>query len=1402
MKKRVLSALLVLCMACSMVSTVWATEETVPTPTPTATVEPQSGEPTPTPSEAPTASPDATEAPERTAEPSTTPDATAEPTATPDATEAPAATQTPAPGDEARAQAEAEAAALPEAAAVPEGYTEQRTVRDAENGFTVTVYAREGVIPADAVLCATLMDETEHTEEYAKVEQELEESGLPVGGDEASADTAALNAENIEDAAPPYGFAALDIHFEDADGNEIEPNGEVFVSIDASGLIPEEADPDSVTIQHHEEQPTGEVTVEAVADAADETAGIVEVTTEEPSPDSTAEGAVITGVQAAFEVESFSIFTIRWDERSGRQVTVYYVDQYGGEIEGSQRRRVDVDNREWVDLDEYGTEITGYTYQGAHLNRVNGTEVKWVRNSNGSWYYSISDREPNNSGTRWTGDTSKSIYLVYSKQGESGDDEDQVRVYVYVSSSGISDECLELLGIDSRTKDQNGYFPAGEITLDSSYFDGKGNAANTPGAALIKTDQDWQTLLDALGDLNTSTLADKTDWNIWSQYYDRKDYSVNQGNHVGDYINQARGDRNYTWGSQHTALFRWHEDPYSSGNVHCGFVDQTVKYHLDLFFTTNTIEFILGNNDIWNVEAKDGTLVDSRTYITGSEIQPPEGLNIPDGYYFDGYYEDDDFETPWNGIGSPLTQDEKVYIKLSKDPVLALTITKEVSGTDVTNKQYDFTISTQNDTVKGQTYRTNTNTNITFTEEANGTYTATVALNAKSQNGVDGSVMIYGLPTGEGTTYTVTETADSAKINGFDCETTYQVDNVNGNVVQTGSGASAITAATVEVTNTYQEAAPATAKLTLSKTFDGLSDAEVEYLIFRDGGFGWDVNYCTDNPSESASGDLTYMAPAGDLEGITKPGSDDTMENGGDFKVNARDCLGILALPSENYVNNETGASLTKDDKGNWTLQIEFTVPVCDENSGHFFTVYEQHQDVPGYAKINDSNAEYTITGPGYSEEQGNNFGTGKFVDIGCEKNIYEDMDTEFEVDDKKFSGNDARENTAVDQEYFTKLRITGDTTIAFTNHYTGKLDVTKAMEEDDELNDPNKEYTITIQPANLNKLDLDNNPNTVTHGLEGKTVSYQIVTKDASGGDQSVTGGSGTRTLGEDGSFTIQLKAGETVRFTDMPAIQWQVLEGSTENDVNGYERTTVITDANNGVVKDALHWNGYGANDVIGSTYATDTEAPNNVGDGIVSVDSAVRTIEGKVNHNAVAGVTVTNKYTRITHTLTIKKDVTGELGDTNRAFTFTTTGFPADVTYTSTQEVWNADGNVTTVESNVSLNRDGTFTLKDGQSVTFTLPEGTSYTVTEDTVEGYEQSANITSGVGTVTVCAYTVDSLTKDTSVTFTNRKELVGPPTGLDRNDTPYTLMITAAGIAGLALIGAVVNRRIRRRRQE
>ena len=326
---------------------------------------------------------------------------------------------------------------LPEGAEVPEGYDAEYEFIDAENRFGVKVFAPEGALPEGAVLVAELLEED--SDAYLAAGEALEAMTV---SDETSAedeiqpeesDAAELEAEEPqtesavepEDEEPaeekdglPYdGFVALDIHFE-LDGEEVEPTAPVYVCINALGLLPEDADPESVAVQHHAEitesalfglRKTTETVVETVADSTEET-GPVEVT--ENAED------VTQDVAAAFEVKSFSIFTILWN-KDGGTVTVHFVDKNGNPIQGKQETQVEKDEGKWVTLSDYNALVDSiadqYQYLYAMVDSVNGTIVTQVRynesksNSKNGWFYRTSN---SGDGKKWTTDE-KNIYLVY-----------------------------------------------------------------------------------------------------------------------------------------------------------------------------------------------------------------------------------------------------------------------------------------------------------------------------------------------------------------------------------------------------------------------------------------------------------------------------------------------------------------------------------------------------------------------------------------------------------------------------------------------------------------------------------------------------------------------------------------------------------------------------------------------------------------------------------------------------------------------------------------------------------------------------------------------------------------------------------------------------------------------------
>ena len=241
---------------------------------------------------------------------------------------------------------------------------------------------------------------------------------------------------------------------------------------------------------------------------------------------------------------------------------------------------------------------------------------------------------------------------------------ESIKAYVYVNGSGYSDEALEVLGISKDTLDKNRYFPVGEITLNASYLNGKDNKT-TAGSPLINRKADWSNLVSSLSNMNTQTLTE--------------DYAANKGNHVADYLSQATGDINKGWGSGKTALFYWPND----GRTSYGFDDQSVRYHLDLHFNTSVINYVTGNNGITDGSAKDGTTVDTRTYISGSTAIAPRNLNIPDGYKLVGYYTDRAMTHPWVPGETIVNEGATVYIKIAKmvDVVINYIVANETGGT-------------------------------------------------------------------------------------------------------------------------------------------------------------------------------------------------------------------------------------------------------------------------------------------------------------------------------------------------------------------------------------------------------------------------------------------------------------------------------------------------------------------------------------------------------------------------------------------------------------------------------------------------------------------------------------------------------------------------------------------------
>ena len=167
--------------------------------------------------------------------------------------------------------------------------------------------------------------------------------------------------------------------------------------------------------------------------------------------------------------------------------------------------------------------------------------------------------------------------------------------------------------------------------------------------------------------------------------------------------------------------------------------------------------------------------------------------------------------------------------------------------------------------------------------------------------------------------------------------------------------------------------------------------------------------------------------------------------------------------------------------------------------------------------------------------------------------------------------------------------------------------------------------------------------------------------------------------------------------------------------------------------------------------------------------------------------ADTTFYAKYVPASANLTVTKTVTGKLGDTNKAFTFTIT--KADGTAVNI-----ASANIEISEADrakVEWLDNGKFTLKDGASITFkNLPSG-EYKIVEDDYIGekYETSWQIgTDGKVYEKNRTATVTIGTTEQTVHFTNQWTLE-PDLGVLLDTLPYIviLAVVAGGVALLML---------------
>lgn len=272
-----------------------------------------------------------------------------------------------------------------------------------DDKVTVSVTAEEaGIIPEGAELkvLPITSEDAETKTQYEEVEKKIQEKV----------------AEEEKEVA---GFLAYDITFVDKDGNEMEPNGKVKVSMNykKAELPPEvvekKATDAEVTVLHLEEDENGEV--KQVVDMGAEQKANVDTLT-------TTEGARVQNVEV--ETESFSVFTITWTifDSLERELNIQLLDTDGNQITASIPEWNSTNTTKVSDIAKNAS-ITGYTFQYAVYGRSidSGPEIKSAEKVQEIKFRGLKWQYKAEGSNEWSDIAHNcNIYFIYEKNSSSG----------------------------------------------------------------------------------------------------------------------------------------------------------------------------------------------------------------------------------------------------------------------------------------------------------------------------------------------------------------------------------------------------------------------------------------------------------------------------------------------------------------------------------------------------------------------------------------------------------------------------------------------------------------------------------------------------------------------------------------------------------------------------------------------------------------------------------------------------------------------------------------------------------------------------------------------------------------------------------------------------------------------
>lgn len=421
--------------------------------------------------------------------------------------------------------------------------------------------SEEGIIPDHASLKVVPLVKQEVTNEMTD-EQKQEVEAINKKYDEAEKK---LTEKAEKEAYDIAGFLAYDISLVDADGNKVEPNGDVKVTMDyKQPVIAEDAvqtvndtewlnstkDLD-VTVLHLEENNKGKVT-DVVDMTAEDTNGDAEINT-------TSENEI---QKVTITTNSFSTFAITYSKYS---VNVMYVDQTEAEITSDQftRSTVPIDKDDYLEISN-GDEVKipetvtignkTYKYSSAHLDGVSGKSVHSVKVSRkGKWKYK---ENSNADSEEWNGGKGGTIYLVYQEQNQT-----TALTTVDTIDSTSKGITMRMIDYDSAanglSNDIGGPYTSGGIKQNLL------NRVLTDGYPVTVGGTSLKTLFTGGTNVNHLFLQRSFDANGSYEYSSFKNYAYleNNGNFTVYDALGTPSDKNYLWYQRGNFM------PYNSINV-------------------------------------------------------------------------------------------------------------------------------------------------------------------------------------------------------------------------------------------------------------------------------------------------------------------------------------------------------------------------------------------------------------------------------------------------------------------------------------------------------------------------------------------------------------------------------------------------------------------------------------------------------------------------------------------------------------------------------------------------------------------------------------------------------------------------------------------------------------------